>query len=115
MECCCRKVRSLNLSYAELDHCESSCARICCVRLQAEARARRFYKSGVMDKKCGTQLDHGVLLVGYGTENGKDYWKAPRYSASNEACRVALRRAEGQGEIGYHQSAQFLLSRFAVR
>ena len=54
-----------------------------CERLRAgvrvEARPWRFYKSGVMSQKCGTQLDHGVLLVGYGTENGKDYWKAPRY------------------------------------
>jgi cathepsin L len=36
----------------------------------------QFYHSGVYDEvQCSPQqLDHGVLCVGYGTYQGKDYW-----------------------------------------
>merc|ERR1711963_934066 len=32
------------------------------------------YKSGVFDQCTDTTINHAVLAVGYGTENGKDYW-----------------------------------------
>ncbi len=44
------------------------------VAIEADQPAFQFYKSGIFDTQCGTQLDHGVLAVGYGTENGMDYW-----------------------------------------
>lgn len=35
----------------------------------------RFYKSGVWyDKICSEVTNHSMLLIGYGRENGKDYW-----------------------------------------
>ncbi|KAF5740652.1 cysteine proteinase RD21a [Tripterygium wilfordii] len=44
------------------------------VAIEAGGRAFQLYESGVFTGKCGTALDHGVVAVGYGTENGKDYW-----------------------------------------
>jgi cathepsin L len=32
------------------------------------------YKSGIMTGCCNTALSHAVLIVGYGTEQGTDYW-----------------------------------------
>jgi len=45
------------------------------IAIQANQAAFQLYKSGVLTGKCGQNLDHGVLVVGYGTENGVDYWK----------------------------------------
>ena len=44
------------------------------VAIEADQPNFQFYKSGVFDATCGTQLDHGVLVVGYDSDNGKPYW-----------------------------------------
>ena len=46
------------------------------VAIDASQTTFRFYKTGVyVDEKCSSmRLDHGVLAVGYGTENGHKYW-----------------------------------------
>jgi len=45
------------------------------VAIEADQTAFQQYKSGVLTSGCGTQLDHGVIVVGYGTESGTDYFK----------------------------------------
>jgi len=45
------------------------------VAIEADQTGFQFYKKGVFSGTCGTSLDHGVLAVGYGALNGKDYWK----------------------------------------
>lgn len=45
------------------------------VAIQADSREFQLYKGGIMDFDCGNNLDHAVLLVGFGTEDGVDYWK----------------------------------------
>jgi C1A family cysteine protease len=45
------------------------------VGIEADQSAFQFYSSGVLTGTCGTSIDHGVLVVGYGTLSGVNYWK----------------------------------------
>ncbi|KAG9453772.1 hypothetical protein H6P81_006676 [Aristolochia fimbriata] len=45
------------------------------VAIDASGSGFQFYSSGVFAGECGTDLDHGVTAVGYGTtEDGTEYW-----------------------------------------
>merc|ERR1712048_346831 len=46
------------------------------IAIEADKPVFQLYQGGVLSGMCGAQLDHGVLVVGYGTDpTGGDYWK----------------------------------------
>lgn len=45
------------------------------VAIEADQKVFQLYSGGIIDaESCGTKLDHGVLVVGYGEDNGQEYW-----------------------------------------
>ncbi|GFY95956.1 cysteine proteinase1 [Actinidia rufa] len=44
------------------------------VGVESEGGKFKLYTSGIYTGSCGTAVDHGVTIVGYGTERGMDYW-----------------------------------------
>jgi hypothetical protein len=45
------------------------------VAIEADQFSFQYYSGGILDGSCGTSLDHGVLVVGFGTDGSESYWK----------------------------------------
>jgi C1A family cysteine protease len=81
------------------------------VSVAIDANPLQLYFGGIYsDWECGTQLDHGVLVVGYGSENGKDYYLVKNsWGASwgEQGYFRFARRSYGTGMCGITLSASY--------
>jgi len=85
------------------------------IAIDAAGMAIQLYFGGIISHFCGTSLDHGVLAVGYGTnDKGVDYWIVKNsWGASwGEKGFFRIKREmekSGPGICGLQQSASFPL------
>lgn len=80
------------------------------VAIEADTLVFQFYSKGVLNSKsCGTELDHGVLAVGYGTENGQDYYLVKNSWGPSWGLKGYLKIAivEGKGICGIQMDPSF--------
>merc|ERR1719262_1917399 len=101
--------------YTDVDHSESALMSALnqqpvSIAIEADKSAFQSYNNGVLQANCGTQLDHGVLAVGYGVESGTKYWRVKNSWGGSwgESGYIRLLRGKGGGgECGILSAASY--------
>jgi len=77
------------------------------IAIEADQTGFQFYHGGVFDGNCGRNLDHGVLLVGYGTDSGKDFWLVKNSWGATWGEKGYIRLVRGKDQCGLADSASY--------
>jgi len=78
------------------------------VAIEADQSCFQFYSSGVLNNPaCGEQLDHGVLLVGYGTQGSTNYWKVKNSWGASWGESGYIRMIRDENQCGIDLAASY--------
>jgi C1A family cysteine protease len=73
------------------------------IAIEADTRYFQSYSGGILDSTaCGTSLDHAVEIIGYGSQNGVDYWIVRNSWGSSwgEDGYVRIKKTSSTNDIG---------------
>jgi len=83
------------------------------IAIEADQSCFQFYHKGVLDDaSCGTNLDHGVLLVGFDTdaESKKDYWLVKNSWGKSWGDQGYIKFVRGKNQCGLTLAASYPVS-----
>ena len=83
------------------------------IAIEADQTAFQGYAGGVLNSKaCGTQLDHGVTIVGYGSAGKQDYWIVRNSWGAGwgESGYIRIADVAGAGICGINMAAVYVTS-----
>lgn len=76
-----------------------------------DGSAIQLYESGIYNGSCSVMTNHGVLAVGYGTENGQMFWKVKnswgKSWGENGFYRLERSESIGTGKCGIATRASY--------
>jgi len=96
-----------DIAQTEADLLKAVTTQPIAVAIEADQDAFQFYSSGVLTGTCGTNLDHGVLAVGYGALDGKNYWKVKNSWGTTWGMAGYVLLERGDDKCGIDQAASF--------
>jgi len=80
------------------------------IAIEADQSVFQLYNGGVITSSaCGTALDHGVLIVGFGTDNktNVDYWLVKNSWGNKWGEAGYVRLARNQNECGLNMMSSY--------
>jgi len=78
------------------------------VEIEADQQSFQFYSGGVFDNTaCGTNLDHGVVIIGYGAAAGKNYWTVRNSWGPTWGESGYIRIVRGKNMCGINQAPYY--------